>query len=48
MQKLDLSIYQKNFYLEWRMDPDSSKYNTCLTFEINGPLNIEALKKNRS
>ena len=45
MQELDLSIYQKNFYLEWRMDPDSSQYNTCLTYEINGPLNIQALKR---
>ena len=45
MKKLDLSIYQQNFYLEWRMDPTSTKYNTCLTFEIKGPLNVKALKQ---
>jgi hypothetical protein len=45
MQKLDLSIYQKNFYLEWRMDPDSTNYNINLHFEIDGSLSVTSLKK---
>ena len=45
MKKIELSIYQKTFYLEWRLRPDSTHYNNCLAFEIDGDLNISALKQ---
>lgn len=38
------SIYQKRFWLEWSVNPNSSKYNETLAFEINGKLNIPSLK----
>lgn len=32
-------------WLAWKLDPNSSKLNTPLIFELNGPLNIQALSK---
>lgn len=32
-------------WLAWKLDPNSSKLNTPLIFELNGPLNIKALSK---
>lgn len=41
MIKIEASSYQKNFYLEWKLDPDSIKYNLFLLFEIHGTLDIQ-------
>ncbi|KTC83449.1 condensation domain-containing protein [Legionella cincinnatiensis] len=45
MIKIEASSYQKNFYLEWKLDPDSIKYNLFLLFEIHGTLDIQLLEK---
>jgi len=45
MKKLEASIYQKNFYLEWKLDPESIKYNVFLKFELHGQLSTPALKQ---
>lgn len=44
-EEFELSNYQKGLWLEWKLAPLSSKYNTPLIFEIKGNLEIEALKK---
>ena len=44
MQELDVSIYQRDYYMRWAMDPGPA-LNTNLTFEISGNLNLELFKK---
>jgi len=43
-KKLPLSYYQKPFWLQWKLNPNSSRYNTPLVYRIEGPLNKEALQ----
>ena len=45
MMKIDASCYQKNFYLEWKLDPDSIKYDLSLLFAIRGPLDIQVFEQ---
>ncbi len=45
MKRMDISSYQKRFWLEWKLDPKSSKYNTPLVYTLQGNLNIEALSQ---
>jgi len=40
-----ISLYQKRFWLEWKLDLKSTKYNTPLIYKIIGNLNIDALSK---
>ncbi len=42
-QILDASIYQKRFWLEWKLDPESRAYNVSFAFKIQGELNKNAL-----
>uniref|UniRef100_UPI00123C9CE0 condensation domain-containing protein n=1 Tax=Francisella sp. SYW-9 TaxID=2610888 RepID=UPI00123C9CE0 len=45
IKELPISEYQKRFFLEWAIDPESTKYNFSLVYKIKGNLNKEALKK---
>lgn len=45
MKKYPLSEYQKGFWLDWRLNPNSSKYNTPLIYKLKGELNRGALHK---
>jgi len=45
IKELPISEYQKRFFLEWAIDPDSTKYNVSLVYKIKGSLNKEDLKK---
>ena len=36
---LPISIYQKRFFLEWLLDPNSSAYNPPIAFKMNSELN---------
>ncbi|MBK2239031.1 non-ribosomal peptide synthetase, partial [Francisella philomiragia] len=44
MRELPVSEYQKRFFVEWALDPDSTKYNVSLLYKIEGELNKNALK----
>jgi amino acid adenylation domain-containing protein len=44
MEKIDISLYQKRFWIEWKLNPQSTSYNTPLFFEINGIVNQDALR----
>lgn len=44
-ENIKLSRYQLPFWLEWKLDPASAKYNTPLLYHINGKLNIPALSQ---
>ncbi len=43
MELVELSRYQKRFWLEWKLAPASTAYNTPLIFDIQGHLNTAAL-----
>jgi amino acid adenylation domain-containing protein len=43
--KVPISYYQKFFWLEWKLDPHSPKYNTSLSYRIYGDLKEEALQR---
>ncbi len=45
LKQLPISIYQKRFWLEWAIDPESSAYNISALYKIQGELNKAALKK---
>lgn len=45
MQKIPLSYYQRPFWLDWKLNPKSSKYNTPLVYHLKGQLEIQALKQ---
>ncbi|MFT4693256.1 MAG: amino acid adenylation domain-containing protein [Francisella sp.] len=45
LRELPISEYQKRFFLEWAIDPDSTKYNVSLVYKIKGDLNKQALKR---
>lgn len=42
---IPLSSWQKGIWVDWKLAPDSPKYNTCLHFKIEGNLNIQKLKE---
>lgn len=42
---IDLSPYQKRFYLEWKINPKGLAYNLNCINEIRGSLNANALEK---
>ena len=42
--KCPVTPYQERFYIEWRLDPDSAKYNLYFSFRIHGKLNTSCLK----
>jgi hypothetical protein len=44
-KELPISIYQKRFWIEWALDPTSSKYNESMVFKITGDLDAESLKQ---
>jgi hypothetical protein len=44
IKELPISEYQKRFFLEWAIDPESTKYNVSLIFKLEGCLNKEALR----
>ncbi len=44
-KRLPISYYQKFFWLEWKLDPNSPKYNTSLVYRITGNLKEEALQQ---
>ena len=44
-KRLPISYYQKFFWLEWKLDPASSKCNTSLVYRISGSLKEDALQK---
>lgn len=41
----DTTEWQNRFWLEWKLDPNSTTYNTPLIYKIKGKLNITALKQ---
>lgn len=45
LRQLPISEYQKRFFVEWVLDPESSRYNVSLTYKLHGDLNKDALKK---
>lgn len=45
MQAIPLSYYQKPFWFDWKISPNSAKYNTPLIYRIEGDLNIKALSE---
>ncbi|MED7789340.1 condensation domain-containing protein [Francisella sp. 19X1-34] len=45
IKELPISEYQKRFFLEWAIDPESTKYNISLVYKITGNLDKKALKK---
>ncbi len=45
MKELEISEYQKRFFLEWVIDPSSTKYNVSFVYKIKGELDKEILKK---
>lgn len=44
MRIVEISQYQKRFYIEWKINPNSTSYNTPLIYEIHGNLNLNALE----
>ena len=44
MKQIQSTIPQQRFWLEWKLDPEGIAYNLPYLFEINGDLNIGALK----
>ena len=42
---LPISEYQKRFFLEWALEPQSSIYNVSLAYKISGDLDTRELKK---
>lgn len=42
---LPISEYQKRFFLEWVLNPNSSEYNVSMVSKINGNLHKEQLKQ---
>ncbi|SDY35924.1 amino acid adenylation domain-containing protein [Lysobacter sp. yr284] len=44
-RELPASIYQKRFWDEWRCAPDSVAYNIPSVFEIEGELDVEAMRR---
>jgi amino acid adenylation domain-containing protein len=43
MEVIDISQYQKRFWIEWKLYPNRISYNTPLIFEMRGKLNSDAL-----
>ncbi|KAB8028094.1 non-ribosomal peptide synthetase [Fluviispira multicolorata] len=43
MKTLELSYYQKRFWLEWQLNPNSIAYNTPIIFDLKGSINIDAI-----
>ena len=41
MKILSASIYQKRYYLAWRLDPQSNKYNNNFIFDLKGTLDTD-------
>ena len=44
MKQIKSTMPQQRFWLEWKLDPEGIAYNLPYLFEINGDLNIGALK----
>ncbi|MEM9244044.1 MAG: AMP-binding protein, partial [Pseudomonadota bacterium] len=44
-QQIPISIYQKRFFVEWKLNPTSSKYNVSLVNKLRGKLDHQAIKK---
>lgn len=42
---LPISYHQKRFFLEWAVDPISTKYNLSLVYKIDGNLDRDSLKQ---
>ena len=39
--ELETSIYRKVFWNEWKLDPESTKYNLAKIYSIKGNLNLD-------
>ncbi|WP_186646711.1 non-ribosomal peptide synthetase [Fluviispira vulneris] len=43
MRIIELSYYQKRFWLEWKLNPHNIAYNTPIIFDLKGSINVEAI-----
>ena len=48
LKQLPISEYQKRFFLEWIISPNSCEYNESLVFKVSGSLSKEKLKESCS